>query len=85
MKKVFIFTICGECNEPVRIISPCDSLGYNKFPTTNFHGELSVEDTEKLRNDLIKYLKEDGNNDEANFIEKNTRVIEVEFLNFKKV
>lgn len=75
MRKVFIFSICSECNEPTSIISPCNELGYNKFPTTNFHGELSIEETEKLRQELIKSLKEDGQLEKAQAIENNTRVI----------
>jgi len=49
MTKVFIFSVCSECGEPIDIISPCNELGYNNFPTTNFHGELSTEKTEELR------------------------------------
>jgi len=79
MKKVFIWSICSICDEPVKIIEPCDELGYNAFPTTNFHGELSVEDTEKLRLDLIEELRKKGKEDKAVGIENNTRVIEVEF------
>ena len=79
MKKTFIFSICSTCNEPTGIIHPCDELGYNKFPTTNFHGELSMEDTEKLRQDLIQALKDEGKADKAKAIENNTRVMEVTF------
>lgn len=79
MKKVFIFSICSECDEPIGIIEPCTELGYNKFPTTNFHGELSIEETEQLRQDLIQSLKDEGKLDEAKSIENNTRVMEVTF------
>jgi hypothetical protein len=79
MKKVFIFSICSTCNEPVGIIEPCSELGYNHFPETNFHGELSIEDTEKLRQALIQALKDQGDLDKAVGIEKNTRVMEVTF------
>jgi len=79
MTKVFIFSVCSECGEPIDIISPCNELGYNNFPTTNFHGELSTEKTEELRQKLISSLKEEGLIDKANYIEKNTRVIEVNF------
>jgi len=65
MRKVFIWSICSTCDEPVGIIEPCDELGYNAFPTTNFHGELSVEDTEKLRLDLIEKLRKEGKEDKA--------------------
>lgn len=76
MKKVFIWSICGECNEPTGIIEPCSELGYNAFGETNFHGELSIEDTEKLRLKLIDKLKEEGLEDKAKFIEFNTKVLE---------
>jgi hypothetical protein len=79
MKKTFIWSICSTCNEPVAIIEPCKTLGYNAFPTTNFHGELDIENTEKLRQDLIKELIKVGNIEEANFIENNTKVLQVEF------
>ncbi len=79
MKKVFIFHICGECNEPTSIISPCDELGYNNFHETNFHGELSIEDTEKLRQKLIQSLKDEGELDKADYIENSTCVMEVTF------
>lgn len=79
MKKVFIFSICSTCNEPTGIIEPCSELGYNNFPSTNFHGELSIEDTEKLRQDLIQALRDQGDLDKAIGIEKNTRVMEVAF------
>jgi hypothetical protein len=79
MKKVFIWSICSTCNEPVAIIEPCTELGYNAFPTTNFHGELSVEETEKVRQTLIQKLRENGEHDKSKAIELNTRVIEIEF------
>jgi hypothetical protein len=79
MKKVFIFSICGICNEPVGIIRPCDELGWNNFPATNFHGELSIEETEKLRTRLIQSLEAENMLEEADYIEKNTRVMEVTF------
>jgi len=79
MKKVFIFSICGECDEPIGIIEPCTELGYNNFPSTNFHGERSIEETEKLRQILIQSLKDEGKLEKANYIENNTRVIEVTF------
>ena len=79
MRKVFIFSICGECDEPKGIIEPCTELGYNNFPSTNFHGELSIEDTEELRQKLIQSLKDKGKLDKANYIENNTRVMEVVF------
>lgn len=79
MKKVFIFSICSTCNEPIDIIRPCEELGYNKFPNTNFHGELSIEETEKLRENLIEYLKEEKEFDKAEEIENNTKVFEITF------
>jgi hypothetical protein len=79
MKKCFIWLICSTCNEPVEIISPCNELGYNAFPTTNFHGELSIEDTEKLRLDLIDKLKKEEKWDRAKMIENNTKVLEITF------
>lgn len=79
MKKVFIWWICGLCDKPTDIVRPCEELGYNAFGQTNFHGELSVEETEKLRQDLIRKLKEYGKEDKAKEIELNTKVIEVEF------
>lgn len=79
MKKVFIFSICSTCNEPVGIIEPCTELGYNNFPSTNFHGELTIKQTEKLRQDLINSLMKEGELEKANYIEKNTRVMEVSF------
>ena len=79
MKKVFIFSICGECDEPTGIIEPCTELGYNNFPSTNFHGELSIKETEQLRQKLIQSLKDEGKLDKANYIENNTRVMEVTF------
>jgi len=79
MKKVFIWSICSTCGEPTSIISPCSELGYNNFPLTNFHGELSIEDTEKLRIDLINSLKAQGDLEKAESIEKNTKVFEVKF------
>ena len=79
MKKVFIFSICGTCDEPTGIIEPCTELGWNDFPATNFHGELSIEETEKLRTRLIESLKREGMLDKAEYIENNTRVMEVTF------
>lgn len=79
MKKVFIFGICSTCNEPTDIVRPCEVLGYNRFPLTNFHGELSIEETEELRSDLIKFLIEEGEIEKARSIKFNTRVIEVTF------
>lgn len=79
MKKVFIWHLCGECKEPTDIVRPCEELGYNAFGATNFHGELSVEETEELRQDLIKKLKEDGKLLDAELIKHTTKVIEVEF------
>lgn len=79
MKKVFIFLICGTCDEPIGTISPCKELGYNNFPETNFHGELSIEKTEELRQKLIQSLKDKGKLDKAEQIEKYTRVMEVAF------
>lgn len=79
MKKVFIFYMCSTCNQPVSIVKPCEELGYNNFPTTNFHGELSIEDTEKLREKLIESLKKEKEFDKAEMIEKNTKVIEITF------
>lgn len=79
MKKVFIFSICGECNEPTDIISPCLELGWNAFPGTNFHGELSTEETEELRQDLIELLRNEGQHEKADYIENNTKVMEVTF------
>ncbi len=79
MKKVFIFSMCGVCNEPTGIIEPCTELGYNNFPSTNFHGELNIEETEELRQKLIQSLKDEGKLDKANYIENNTRVMEVTF------
>ncbi len=79
MKKVFIFWICSTCDEPTGIVEPCSELGYNNFPSTNFHGELSIEKTEELRQELIESLREQGNSDKAIDIENNTRVMEVTF------
>lgn len=79
MTKVFIFDICGECNEPVGIVEPCKILGYNAFPTTNFHGELSIEKTEELRQKLITLLKEEGKLNDANYIENGTKVYKIKF------
>ena len=79
MKKVFIFWICSECSEPISIVDPCTELGYNNFPTTNFHGELSIEETEELRQELIQSLREQGDSDKAIDIENNTRVMEITF------
>lgn len=79
MKKVFIFWICSTCDEPTGIVEPCSELGYNNFPSTNFHGELSIEETEELRQELIQSLREQGNSDKAIDIENNTRVMEVTF------
>jgi len=75
MKKYFIFSICSECGEPVDIIDPCKELGYNAFPTTNFHGELDYEGTVALRQKLIDKLWEDGEGEKAIGIKKNTRVL----------
>ena len=79
MKKNFIFWICGECDEPVGIVEPCTELGYNAFPSTNFHGELSIEETEQLRSDLISKLREEGRDYDAKNIELNTKVYEITF------
>lgn len=79
MKKVFIWWICSVCGEPTTIVEPCTELGYNAFPTTNFHGELSVEETKQLRQDLINELVNAGKVVEAESIKHNTKVIEVEF------
>lgn len=79
MKKVFIFWICSECGEPFDIVNPCLELGYNNFPSTNFHGELSIEETEGLRQELIESLKDEGKFEKAKDIEDNTRVMEVTF------
>lgn len=78
MKKVFIFDICSTCNEPVGIIEPCSELGYNNF-IGNFHGELSIEETEKIRQKLIKSLIDEGNIERAEYIENNTRVMQITF------
>lgn len=80
MKKVFIFEICDVCQEPIRIIEPCSELGYNNFPETNYHGELSTEETERLRQKLIQCLKDEGEEDKAWDIENNTKVMEITFL-----
>ena len=79
MKKVFIWHLCGECGEPTDIVHPCSELGYNAFGQTNFHGELSVEETEQLRTDLINELVNAGKVMEAEMIKHTTKVIEVEF------
>jgi hypothetical protein len=79
MKKVFIFKICDVCNEPTGIIEPCEILGYNNFPSTNFHGELTIEETEKLKQDLIQSLTNENRFGEAWNIENNTKVMEVTF------
>ncbi len=79
MKKVFIFWICSTCDEPTGIVEPCSELGYNNFPSTNFHGELSIEETEELRQELIQSLREQGDSDKAIGIENNTRVMEITF------
>lgn len=79
IKKVFIFSICTECNEPFSIINPCAELGYNNFPSTNFHGELSIEETEQLRQELINSLIEEKEYDKADMIKNTTRVMEVTF------
>jgi hypothetical protein len=75
MRRFFIFSICSTCGLPGDIIEPCKELGYNAFPYTNFHGELDGEGTERLRQDLIKKLREDGKNEKADAIEKNTKVL----------
>lgn len=80
MNKVFIFWICGECGEPIGIVDVCLELGYNAFGYTNFHGELSLEDTEKLRQDLINALIKDDKADHAVLIEKNTKVFEIKIF-----
>ena len=80
MKKVFIFSICDECDEPIGIIDPCKELGYNNFSSTNFHGELSIEETEELRQELIQSLKDEGKLEKANYIKNNTRVIEITLI-----
>jgi len=79
MKKVFIWWICSTCDEPTSIVEPCTELGHNAFGQTNFHGELSVEETEELRKDLINELVNAGKIVEAESIKHNTKVIEVEF------
>lgn len=79
MKKVFIFWICGTCGEPTSIVEPCTELGFNNFPKTNFHGELSIEGTEELRQELIQSLKDAGKLDTAKYIENDTRVMEITF------
>lgn len=79
MKKVFIFSICSTCNEPVGMIDPCNELGYNAFPTTNFHGEKSIEETEQIRLDLIDLLKKEGKFDQAESIERYSKVMEITF------
>jgi len=80
MKKVFIWWICSTCNEPIDIVDICRELGHNAFGQTNFHGELTVEETENLRKDLINELVNAGKVIEAEAIKHNTKVIEVEFL-----
>ena len=80
MKKVFIFSICSTCGEPIGIVDPCELLGYNSFPETNFHGELSIKETEEIRQDLILLLKKDGKLDDAKFVEYNTKVFEIAFI-----
>jgi hypothetical protein len=80
MKKVFIFWICAECNEPTGIIEPCKELGYNAFPITNFHGEISIQETEDMRNFLIEKLIEENKLEQANLIKNNTKVYEIQFL-----
>jgi len=84
MKKVFIVSICSECKEPTGIIDPCKILGYNHddFPVTNFHGELSIKETEEMRQVLIRALKKDGKIIESNYIKNDTCAMEV-FFNFK--
>lgn len=79
MKKVFIWWICSTCGEPVDIVDVCSELGHNAFGQTNFHGELSIEETEKLKTDLINELVNDGRVADAESIKHDTKVIEVEF------
>lgn len=79
LDKHFIFSICSTCDEPTGIIEPCTVLGSNNFPGTNFHGELSFEETEKLRDKLIQSLIDDGKLEEANDIKNNTRVMRILF------
>lgn len=79
MKKVFIWNICSVCGEPIDIVYPCEELGYNAFSETNFHGELSVEETEKLRQHLINELIDEKYIKKAELIKHNTKVIEIEF------
>jgi hypothetical protein len=79
MKKIFIVNICSKCSEPTGIVDPCTELGWNDFPTTNFHGELSLEKTEELRQELIQLLINDGRYTESQYIKYNTKVLEVEF------
>ena len=79
MKKVFIFGICSTCGEPSSIVEPCELLGFNDFPETNFHGELSVEETERLREHLIFTLIEHDKIQEAEYVLNNTKVFEIEF------
>lgn len=79
MKKVFIFHICSECGDPTGIVDPCKEIGYNNFPYTNFHGELSVKDTEKLKSDIVETLIKEGKIDRSKYIEKCTKVMEITF------
>ena len=79
MVKNFIFNICGECNAPLEIVEVCNVLGYNAFPGTNFHGELSYKETVELRQTLIDKLKEEGKHEEARHIENGTVVLTVTF------
>ena len=78
MKKIFIWRICSECKEPIETIDVCSELGYNDF-NDNFHGDMSIEETEKMRMHLINKLIEDGKSEEAKDIHYNTAVLEVEF------
>ena len=84
MKKCFIFSICGVCNEPTRIIDVCTELGYNAFVAFgNFHGELTSDETEKMRQHLIDMLIKENNTEslwKANYIKNNTKVMEITFI-----
>ena len=80
MRRVFIFFVCGECGIPAQILDPSHELGYNAFVRFgNFHGELSVEKTEEMRQHLFKKLREDGKGETADMLEKNTKVLECFF------
>lgn len=78
MEKCFIWWICSTCGEPVSIVNLCEVTGYNNYPQTNFHGELSYEETVELREDFINTLK--SQNKDYKLYEQNTKVLKCKIL-----